>query len=38
MLAYLSKHAQKAYKEILHIIEQPDFLFSNDRALTSLEA
>lgn len=38
MLAYLSKHAQKAYKEILHIIEHPDFLFSNDRALTPLEA
>ncbi|GIO83247.1 hypothetical protein J25TS5_01790 [Paenibacillus faecis] len=37
-LTYLSKHAQKAYKEILRIIERPDFLFSNDRTLTPLEA
>ncbi|WP_025693883.1 hypothetical protein [Paenibacillus durus] len=38
MLDFLSKHAQKAYKEIQQITEQPDLLFSNDPTLIALEA
>lgn len=38
MLDFLSKHAQKAYKEIQQITEQPDLLFSNDPTLIPLEA
>ncbi|WP_419891586.1 hypothetical protein [Paenibacillus xylanexedens] len=38
MLEYLSKYAQKAYREISAIIQNPGFLFSNDPALSKREA
>lgn len=38
MLDYLSKYAQKAYREINSIITSPVFLFSNDPKLTKIEA
>lgn len=38
LLDYLKKNAQKAYREISSIIENPGFLFSNDPRLAKREA
>lgn len=38
MLEYLNRYAQKAYREINAIVQNPGFLFSNDPELTNLEA
>jgi len=37
LLEYLSKFAQKAYREIIQITNTPNFLFSNDPDLVDLE-
>jgi hypothetical protein len=38
LLDYLKIHAQKVYREISSIIENPGFLFSNDPELVQREA
>jgi hypothetical protein len=38
MIDFLKQRGQKAYREIRSILDQPEFLFSNDRELIRLES